>query len=238
MNLRPIDLRNIEVGDHIRIMHISDLHFNRVDKNKRESFESNLRKYNPDIIVITGDLINSPWFNWYTRNLDEARAFVDYLNQRTNLLLIALGNHEKLFSISKKKFLNKFNVHPYYCYYVQLPNDRNITFFVFDSTSSFFTQRGKINVKQFEGLTRCVNELHVRYAQDYRRSFKIAVLHHHPLPTRRNDWDEALYLKNAGELIENLTDGNINMVLHGHQHDPVDYSFRWIWNTICPNSIS
>jgi len=212
-------------------MHISDLHFNKIDQDKKKAFESDLAEHDPTVIVITGDLINSPWSK---TNFVKAKEFIKMLEQTAELIIIAPGNHEKLFKISNKKFENEFSIKPFYYRYEKFADNIHMAFFVFDSTRSFLSQRGKINKDQIDCFNQCVDDLRRTYAQDYERSFKIAVLHHHPLPTKKNHFDKYLYLKNPGEFFENLIQQNINMVLHGHQHDPVEYSFQWDLRYIYP----
>jgi len=87
-----------KINGKIRIMHISDLHFNKIDQDKKKAFESDLAEHDPTVIVITGDLINSPWSK---TNFVKAKEFIKMLEQTAELIIIAPGNHEKLFKISQ-----------------------------------------------------------------------------------------------------------------------------------------
>ena len=233
MDFRPITLTDCEIADKIRLVHISDLHFNKIDQDKKNAFESDIKALKPHIIVITGDLVDSPWSR---NNFDKAKEFVDLLQNYCSMVIIAPGNHEKLWKKSYKRFSDRFSVSPCCCYYLTFKANRNVVFFVFDSTSlrHFWSQRGKITKNQLNSFKERINFLRAKYVQGYERSFKIVALHHHPLPTRKHRKEELLYLKNAGEFIESLTEANIDMVLHGHKHDPVDYSFQWNLRHLIP----
>jgi predicted MPP superfamily phosphohydrolase len=226
MRTELVDLTRRKIGEQIKIIHISDLHFDRIDTDKKKAFESDLKSIKPDLVVISGDLVDNPWFS---NNLRKAKDFVQSLEKHTGRVIIAVGNHERLLRPTNKKFRKRFELESCFCDFIEFRDNRRIAFFVFDSASpqTLFSQRGKISKKQIMDFKECTRKLRNKYVQTYGRSFKIAVLHHHPLPTKRNHYDKLLYLKNSGEFIECLIQENINMVLHGHQHDPVDYSFQW-----------
>lgn len=61
----------------------------------------------------------------------------------------------------------------------------------------------------------------------FERSFKLLLLHHHPLPTISSKTEQMLYLKNAGMLLDLLSREDINLILHGHQHDPAYYALKY-----------
>lgn len=81
--------------DGYRIVHLSDLH-NKVFGKNNKTLVSKVKNVHPDIIVITGDLINSNYYNE-----------ISILNLMNNLKQIAtvyyiIGNHE----IANKTFLS------------------------------------------------------------------------------------------------------------------------------------
>lgn len=61
-------------------------------------------------------------------------------------------------------------------------------------------------------------------------SFKIAVLHHHPLPIPEGSTGLKGYylmLENGPRFVNFLQENGFNMILHGHEHVPCYYSVRY-----------
>ena len=142
MKTIPINLTGKKIGKNLRLMHISDLHFNKIDLEKVTAFKSDLSEFKPSIIVITGDLIHSPWS---ISNFDKAKEFVNYLEQKTGKVIIALGNHETLGSMSSKKFVEKFSIDQVCCYFLKFGKNNGVA-------SSFLTEwPEKKNAKKNSG---------------------------------------------------------------------------------------
>ena len=104
----------------------------------------------------------------------------------------------------------------------------------FDSTSSPFPNWFDVNLGSFdEERSKWFNKEVERLrnqemgALDYDSAFKIALIHHHPLPTMSSKGESMLYLRNAGNLLSTLEDQKFDIVLHGHQHDPCNYSINY-----------
>lgn len=70
----------------MKILHMTDLHFDFMDGGKRLEFYHKINEINPDIITITGDIGNSRTVKNY---LDEIFIHVD-----TKLIYYVLGNHD------------------------------------------------------------------------------------------------------------------------------------------------
>lgn len=85
-----------------RILHISDLH----NKNFYGRLTEKIRKINPNIIVITGDLIDRR-----KTKIDTATEFIKEVIEIAPIYYVT-GNHEQLsdFYIKLKQELNKLNV--------------------------------------------------------------------------------------------------------------------------------
>ena len=59
-----------------RVLHISDLHFGRrFQPGKWDSLKQSARSIDPDLVVVTGDLVNTPWFWMLRRARRELQSF-------------------------------------------------------------------------------------------------------------------------------------------------------------------
>ncbi len=90
----PISSHKISKGfDGFKIAHISDFHSRKSDLIKKQIFDT-LNEEKPDIIVLTGDLMDC-------RSVDTATAisFADKLTEITDVYFIA-GNHESNYLIA------------------------------------------------------------------------------------------------------------------------------------------
>lgn len=104
ITITDIDLKNNKIPsnfDGYKILQISDLHNKRFGKNQ-EKLMKITEEINPDIIVITGDLVDSR-----RTNLDKA---IEYTNQAVKVAPVYYvpGNHEsriKEYSILKEDLL-------------------------------------------------------------------------------------------------------------------------------------
>ena len=77
-----------------RILHISDLHFGmRFQRGKWESLQQQAKALAPDIVMITGDLVNTPWFWMLKRAKRELDALSRVLGRDTEIWVIP-GNHD------------------------------------------------------------------------------------------------------------------------------------------------
>jgi Calcineurin-like phosphoesterase len=64
-----------------RVLHLSDLHFGlRFQIDKWQALREKARELAPDLVVVTGDLVNTPWF-WM---LKRARAELKDLHAHLN----------------------------------------------------------------------------------------------------------------------------------------------------------
>lgn len=95
--------------------------------------------------------------------------------------------------------------------------------FAFDSaTKSVFGARGRIPKKQFvdaQGRSLMISEGVEETKRDTLLPYRIAILHHHPLPIPYDDTTEFLMVAdNAGAFLSEASKLGIRLVLHGHKH--------------------
>ncbi|MCX4156300.1 MULTISPECIES: metallophosphoesterase family protein [Paraburkholderia] len=95
------------------ILHLSDLHFGQwFQTHKWEEIKVEAKKIQPDVVIITGDLVNTPWF-WKLRKAKaELEKFLGEIKPRADAaeakLFIVPGNHDTrvsgLFAIKWLKY--------------------------------------------------------------------------------------------------------------------------------------
>ena len=98
---------NSKVLKDITLIHISDIHFNNQTKIKKlNKIENEIKNQNPDYIIITGDLIDSP----KVTKEKEVEILLEFLKRLAKIskLIISIGNHD-IFKDEDFKFFEKIN---------------------------------------------------------------------------------------------------------------------------------
>ena len=213
----------------ITIFHISDLHFGREDSDKLRALKDDVRRIKPDLICITGDIVDFP----RKKHFLKAKEFIGILEQTARVYAVP-GNHDALLG---GPAIRRFKRH--------LDRDlefgehreiRGVDFCIFGFNSTFpsirhFSNTGKITkrrLKRFRDRVKDLIEGTNRIGEfRYKNSYKIVLLHHHPVPTISSEAETMLYLRKAGEFLNEMARQDINIILHGHQHDPCDFSINY-----------
>ncbi len=218
-------------GFPLKIIHLSDLHFGRHHPDKLAHLERFLTRTAPHLVLISGDIVDEPIESHFTA----AQQFFTFLNGKNFATFIAPGNHDRHGEIDLNTWMSKFKIHrgPYDCKLIRLSSELTVTLLILNSTiakqNDYYHQivedalqvRGWIDEEQLEWLDNVYGTLIKCHKAEFLRSLKIAVLHHHPLPTRHsNPREQFMFLGNAGALLDKLVKFGVNFILHGHQHDP------------------
>jgi 3',5'-cyclic AMP phosphodiesterase CpdA len=226
------------------IAHISDLHFTgdtNTDDWILQALQNSLAEAKPDLLFVTGDLIDGSVADTATRAvqaaLTKARLYVESLCGTLHLdpqksLFVVPGNHDYRIKglLSKKSqaelFRSEFGK---YFEFAAIPG-LNAIVFMFDSNSTDFglnLASGYIERERFTEFERNVLSVKGDVLCNWYDCTKIALLHHHPMPIgptehRLNiaDRDEFLLLKNAGLFMQQMVRSEIHLVFHGHKHYP------------------
>lgn len=99
---------NTNTKKDLTIIHISDIHFNtNTSLSKLNKLTTEIKKNNPDYIMISGDLIDEPKIIKNKYKIKELLQFLSNLSEITKIF-ISLGNHD-IFSSEDLKFFNKLN---------------------------------------------------------------------------------------------------------------------------------
>lgn len=211
----------------ITALHISDLHFGATDQNKEERLKSLIKEVHPDLIFVTGDIVNWP----RPKYLKIARGFLRFAQDHTTKVFVVPGNHDALFGgLSRRSFKKHIGKSPF-AEWIEIKG-LNCLVFGFDSTYPYLNPY-KINTGYIgnKSLTWFKSEIQRLKGERgdfaYESALKIALLHHHPLPTIASQAQSLLYLNGSGTLLNALAREEMDLVLHGHQHDPCDYSINY-----------
>jgi predicted MPP superfamily phosphohydrolase len=207
----------------MRILQVSDLHFGKHNEALAKDLELRVKEIKPDILVATGDLVNTPDDGLFK----EAYAFLMGLGTSCSTsdgsaAVIAIpGNHDMwdvgLFGGPfRPKYSDTFGQIPTQHYFKK----ERVWIWGFDSASKRKLATGQVRDDEL-----------IRFNQDYAAlkaadpsfaadAFKIALIHHHPLPVNWDtDWQQQLLMMtNAGTFLSAMLSHNMNLVLHGHEH--------------------
>lgn len=215
-----------------RIVHISDLHC----KSSREwesSFDmlmDDVARNNPDLILITGDIVNNPFKKSFVLFKNKLEAFCSDNDIDMDLdVVIVPGNHDfkfignlRLFKSSKLKDIIKFSEDKA----LGIFEKHGVAIFPYNSIPSTepFLATGKINKKEISKNRKIIDALEKKYGDLYSECLKIALLHHHPIPIASSDsgkltsHDSLMLLANAGTFMREITALKVDIIMHGHKH--------------------
>jgi len=226
---------------YFKIAHLSDMHCNASKEwtNISSHILNCLVEMKPDIIAISGDLVDQP----REKNFKALKVFFDEISKKNRALspkiLIVPGNHDyyrfgcKLPIISqKRKLYNDFQA----AFFKEqggkerllsdIARDHKAAFFLLDSNleKNGALAQGSIPDadSEFYGSIKMFKEIAAGNGMNYCDMLKIAILHHHPLPLatkyKKEDFEQFLLLNNSYKLLDICKNSNINLILHGHKH--------------------
>jgi hypothetical protein len=85
------------------------------------------------------------------------------------------------------------------------------------STLRMYWARGEVPISQFMDLNKANNAVGADAGGEI--PYRIALVHHHPLPIPYDHWAEpTLILRNAGAFLRVIMRSGVRLVLHGHKH--------------------
>jgi 3',5'-cyclic AMP phosphodiesterase CpdA len=185
-----------------RLVHLSDLHFDHVDRRTCDAVLAFVRKFEPHLVVVTGDLTQRARRTEFA----SARAFLDALPQPQ---IVVPGNHDvPLWNVARRvvtplgryrKYITD-NLCPFH-------TDSEIAVAGVNTAHAWTIKEGAIGHADLAGVCRRLERLggHV---------VKI-VASHHPLPTTRvrRPWTEK-----RRHAVEVLVECGVDIFLTGHLH--------------------
>ncbi|HTS49898.1 MAG TPA: metallophosphoesterase [Bryobacteraceae bacterium] len=211
-----------------RILHISDLHYPSRDDSVKQALEETISRLRPDILVITGDLANHPslWWVFGKGRWRAVQRWLRSIRQRSGdhpLTILTLpGNHDTLVFglfgwcwpptiIFKWLFKDWFKL-------VHFDPKAQVTILTLDTNPrlALASAEGKAFGRRLSKLKQAM-ERHPHSAE-IRRSTKVLLMHHHPLPVPFQGQDWLLHTRRVDRLLRFLAENQIDLVLHGHKH--------------------
>jgi 3',5'-cyclic AMP phosphodiesterase CpdA len=186
------------------LVHLSDLHFGRVDPVLIEPLRSRIHALQPHLVVVSGDLTQRAKPDQFR----EARAFLDSLPKPQ---LVVPGNHDvPLFNVfqrmltplAKYKRIVSRDLEPEYV-------DDEIAVVGVNTARSFVWKDGSINSRQVAHVKRRICGLDERIVK--------IVVTHHPFDVPE-DHDEAEIVDKAAKAMKVFAECGADLLLAGHLH--------------------
>jgi len=187
------------------LVHLSDLHFGRVDERLVEPLIARVRALGPDLVVVSGDLTQRA----RPSEFRAARAFLDRLPCAR---LVVPGNHDIPFYNAFQRFLQPLDKFHRFIEADANPCfiDAEIAVVGVNTARSLTFKGGRINARQIEVLRARLGSVGANVT-------KVAVTHHpFDLP---EDWDgRARSVGRAALALETLASCGVDLLLAGHFH--------------------
>lgn len=187
-----------------RIVHLSDLHFGRVDYRVLEPLRSTVEELKPDVVAVSGDLTQRA----RSHQFQEAKKFLDSLPQPQ---IVVPGNHDvPLWNFAARFFqpLTKYrryitdDLRPFYV-------DEELAILGINTARSLTTKYGRINEAQVAHIRERMCALNDEVT-------KIVVTHHPFDLPEGHDEDELV--GRAKLAIQALAECGADLLLAGHLH--------------------
>jgi 3',5'-cyclic AMP phosphodiesterase CpdA len=186
------------------IVHLSDLHFGRVDEALLDPLVATVTSVRPDVVAISGDLTQRA----RTRQFEQARAFLDRLPLPQ---IVVPGNHDvPLYDVVRRfaaplrryrRFISD-DLAPIFL-------DDQIAVIGLNTARSLTFKGGRINIAQAGLVARRFAELD--------DSILRVVVTHHPFNLPGHGTEEDL-VGRAGMAMQVFADCGVDLLLSGHLH--------------------
>lgn len=186
------------------LVHLSDLHFGRIDEQLLGPLRDGLAAIAPQLVVISGDLTQRA----HAQQFEQARRFLDTL---PGPQLVVPGNHDVPLYNLFKRFVNPLknyrrhissDLEPFYV-------DEEIAVAGINTARSLTFKDGRINQEQ-------IALLHERFSDLDDHITKIVVTHH-PFDLPPHEGDDDLVWR-AGQAMRAFADCGADILLSGHMH--------------------
>jgi 3',5'-cyclic AMP phosphodiesterase CpdA len=186
------------------LLHLSDLHFGRIQPGLPEALLEAARRIAPDVVVVSGDLTQRA----RTLEFQQARAFLDLL---PSPLIVVPGNHDVPLHNLYGRFVQRLGRFQAYITPDLEPAyvDDEIGVFGINTARSLTWKGGRMNNAQIESLRTRLCALRPEVAR--------VVVTHHPF-----DVPEGFHRRNlvgsARTALERWTGCGADLLLCGHMH--------------------
>lgn len=186
------------------IVHLSDLHFGRVDQALLAPLQRAVAALAPDVLVVSGDLTQRA----RTAEFQAARAFLDTL---PGPQIVVPGNHDiPLYNVASR-FLTPLRKYTRYVTLDLTPEyvDDEIAVLGINTARSLTIKDGRINRQQ-------INQIHQRMNAVDPHLTRIVVTHHpFDMP---DDYDHKDLVNRAPQAMQAFANCGVDLLLAGHLH--------------------
>jgi 3',5'-cyclic AMP phosphodiesterase CpdA len=186
------------------IVHLSDLHFGRVDHATMQPLIRQINALQPHLVVVSGDLTQRA----RKVQFQEAGRFLEALPQPQ---IVIPGNHDVPAYNLFKRFLTPLKRYRRYVTDELLPNyiDDEVAVFGLNSTRSLTTQHGRLREKDITAVCE-------KFSQLPGAVIKIVACHHpFDLPAHHTQRD---LIRSAGSAMRAFARCGVHIILSGHLH--------------------
>ena len=187
------------------LVHLSDLHFGRVDAALLEPLRRRVRSIDPDLVVVSGDLTQRA----RVRQFREARAYLDTLPLPQ---LVVPGNHDVPLYDVVRRFVSPLGSYRHIVADDLQPAfmDEEVAVVGVNTARSLTFKGGRINSRQAESVRSVVCGV----GEDV---VKI-VVSHHPFDAPDGSGEEDQIVGRARMALETLAGCGVDVFLAGHLH--------------------
>jgi 3',5'-cyclic AMP phosphodiesterase CpdA len=186
------------------LVHLSDLHFGKVDDELLAPLRATVEAIAPDVVVVSGDLTQRA----KSEEFEAARAYLDTL---PGPQIIVPGNHD----ISLYNVFRRF-VQPLTRYKRYITDDLEPTFFDseiavlgINTARSLTFKDGRVNKEQLESMRKAFEGLDETVTR--------VVVTHHPFDLPQGEGDDDL-VDRAPMAMRAFADTGVDLLLAGHLH--------------------
>lgn len=186
------------------IVHLSDLHFGRVDETTTQPLIRQIKALQPHLVVVSGDLTQRA----RKIQFQEAGRFLESLPHPQ---IVIPGNHDVPAYNLFKRFLMPLKRYRQYVTDDLLPGyiDDEMGVFGLNSTRSFTTKHGRLREKDIARVCEKLGQLPETVT-------KIVVCHHpFDLPTKHSQQD---LIRSAESALRAFAECRVDIILSGHLH--------------------
>lgn len=186
------------------LIHLSDIHFGRVDYATVQPLVETVQEIAPDLVVISGDLTQRARAGQFK----EARAFLESLPKPQ---IVVPGNHDVPFYNVVARFLAPLDNYHRYITEDMTPyyGDEEIAVLGLNTARSLTFKNGRINEEQVAHIKKKLCALKPEVVK--------IIVTHHPFDLPR-EFDEGDLVGRAGMAMETLAECGADLLLAGHYH--------------------
>jgi 3',5'-cyclic AMP phosphodiesterase CpdA len=189
------------------VVHLSDLHFGRIDPATLAPLETAVKRLAPHAVVVSGDLTQRARAGQFRA----ARAFLDRLPRPQ---VVVPGNHDVPLYRVWERFLSPYGKYRKYLSPDLEPTyqDDEIALVGVNTARALTFKNGRINAEQIDAIAR-------RLAPFGEGVLKVVVTHHpFDLPDKPDDDEEDDLVRHARKAMEAFARCGVDVLLAGHFH--------------------